>query len=185
MENLTLPTEVLPYGGLEIGRVGIDFIYLVELSAVHQLEDRPDDNIGRSEQEGDLLVVPFPFVEEVSGNGVSVVYLPGSFFRIADGGEGIVAEDDCVVLAEEPRMEEYSPLEIDLTKSPPVFILSERDEFPGETERFWFQPFLAEKKRGEIRSEGFREHDIEAFRTSAVQEHIVDEADLILSRHKN
>lgn len=116
---------------------------------------------------------------------MGVVYLPGSFFRIADGGEGVVAENDRIVLAEEFRMEQYPPLEIDLTQSSAVFIFPERDEFPGKTHGLRSQSFLAEKKRGKIRSEGFREHDIEPLRSSAVQEHIVDNTNFILLGHKN
>lgn len=115
---------------------------------------------------------------------MGVIDFPRIGSYIPDGRERVVAENDRIVFTEEFRMEENSPLEIDLTESSAVPILSERNEPSGESHGFGLETVFAEKERREIGSERLREHDIEPFGSAAVQEHIMDETDFFLWRHK-
>lgn len=128
MDDFALPSEILPDGGLEIGRVGVDFVDLVELSSVHPLENRADEDIDRAEQEGDFPVVKIPLIEKVAGDGVGVIYLPCSRTYVADGRKGIVAENDRIVLLKKLGMEKYPPFQVDLADSFGILFRTERDE---------------------------------------------------------
>ena len=189
MEYLTLATEVFSDGILQIGGIRINFIHLFEFSSIHSFENRSDDDIGGTEEKRNFSVIEFPLVEEVTGNGVCVVDFPCIFPRIADSREGIVAEDDRVVFAEELRVEENSVFQIELTESSGVFVFSECEEFPRETHGAGFESVRTEKECREIRSEHFCEHDIEPFGPPTVQEHIVNETNFrgffILRIHRN
>ncbi len=185
MEYPTLATEVFSDGILEIDRVGIDFIHLLQFSSIHPFENRSDDDIGGTEEKRNFSVIKFPLIEEIAGDGVCVVDFPRIFPCIADGGERVIAEYDGVVLLQELRMEEDSVFQIELTESSRVFVFSECKELSRETHGFRFQSVRTEKERREIRSECFCEHDIETLGSTAVQEHIVDEADFVFWRHKD
>ncbi len=177
MEYLALATEILFHRLLQIRSVHIDLIHLRELLTVHSFEESSDGDIGRTQQKRDFLVVELPLIEEVAGDGVCIVYLPSSGACIADGREGIIAEYDRIVLTKEIRMEEDSVLEIYLTQSLAVAILSKRYELASESHRPRIEPLWTEKKRREVSSERSGEHDIESLGSPTIQEHIVNEAD--------
>lgn len=185
MNNLAFSSEIFPYRLLEIATVRIDLIHPFEFFSIHSLEYRSDEDIGRAEEKWNFLVVELPLIEEIAGDGVGVIDLSCVCPRVADGRKGIVAEYDRVVLSEELRMEEDFPLEIYLTKTPSVLILTEWDAFSGKSHGAGIESVRTEKERREIGTERLREHDIEPFGSSAVQEHIVDQTDFIFWRHKN
>lgn len=177
MNNLALATEILFHRVFQVGGVHINLIDLIELSSVHTLEDGSDERVYRSEQKRDFLIIELTLVEEVAGDRVRVIYLPGSCTSIADGREGIVAEYDRIILTKELCMEEDSVFEIYLTQTLVISVLSERYEPPRESHRYRIESLRTEKKRREVSTERSGEHYIESLGSTTVQEHIVDEAD--------